>query len=311
MKKVISILTILFFLKISSSIAQNYNTILTVEPVMTAQSFYLNGGNRATFGGVSRTYYKVDLPENTVEWYYSVSTSPNEGSSESLNLTSQLTKLVDPTGLSTLAVSAIMTPTGSGVIDIYLCDRTNIDKFIEKVDNWGGSYSYIISGSRINFKQGTIQVKDILSGSWYLGFKNPSATTGINITIEVTAIVKEYQKISKTENEEKADLYGNLGWKAFENGDYNKCLELSKKALSLNCNLPWVKLNFALVQLVKGDDEYLDSYVDAITSCKKSRSPKEFLEAGLKDIYDINNKVGKLKNSEEIIDLLKMEINNY
>ena len=157
---------------------------------MTPQTFYLNGGTRATFGGKSRVTYQITLPPNTVEWYYAFTTSKNENSPTHIGLLAQLSRLFDPTGISAIVSNAITTPTGAGVCDIYLMDRNNAQAFSEKVDNWGGRYYYQPSGSRENFKQGTVQIRDIQNGNWVLGFRNPSALEGINVTFEVVAIVE-------------------------------------------------------------------------------------------------------------------------
>jgi hypothetical protein len=63
-----------------------------------------------------------------------------------------------------------------------------------------------------------------------------------------------------------------------------------------------------LTYLVQEKPEYLDSYIDAILACKKSDHPKEFLQAGLKDIYDIKNKRTLKKSDEEVIELITNEL---
>src|SRR5262245_55082901 len=111
-----------------------------VIPLLTPQTFYLNGGTRAAFGGTSRTWYQITLPPNTVEWYYSLSTTRGPSSSATLELVPQLSNLLDPTGFTAIAASAIMTPTGAGVCDVRLMDRPNTDAFIQKIDQNGGKY---------------------------------------------------------------------------------------------------------------------------------------------------------------------------
>lgn len=273
---------------------------------MTPQTFYLNGGTKATFGGKSRTWFNIPLPKNTVEWYYSFTTTKNENSSSTIGLLSQLTKLYDPTGITAIATNAILTPSGAGVCDIYLMDRANSDKFTNKVDNWGGTYSYKVNGSRENYKNGTVQIKDILSGNWCLGFKNPSATEGISITFEVVAIVEETKIIEKTEIETKAEMFGELGWKAYEKGEYDKCIELSKKAIELNPNLSWVHNNIGLVNLIKGDYiSAIDSYSTAITLFKKSDNPSHWFNEAIKDLKALIAKHGQLEGANDILEMLQ------
>jgi tetratricopeptide (TPR) repeat protein len=276
--------------------------------VMTPQTFYLNGGTRATFGGKSRTWFNIQLPPNTVEWYYSFSTSKNENSTTSIGLLSQLANLIDPSGLTSIATSSIFTPTGAGVCDIYLMDRKNADAFMEKVDNFGGSYSYFVTGSRENFKDGTIQINDIKSGILCLGFKNPSASEGIFITFEVVAIVEETKLVQKSEREQKAETFGTLGWRAYEKGEYDKCIELSKKALEFNPDMGWVHNNIGLVLLIKGDYiSAIDSYSNAILLFKKTDRPKYYFNEAIKDLNNLIGKHGQVEGVTDILEMLKTE----
>lgn len=301
------ILTILFLAVLTvSGNGQTVQKERKVVQVMTPQTFYLNGGTRATFGGKSRTWFNISLPKNTVEWYYSFTTTKGENSKATIGLLSQLTRLYDPTGMTAIATNAILTPSGAGVCDIYLMDRKNADAFSEKVDNWGGTYYYQVTGSRENFKNGTVQIKDIITGNWCLGFKNPSSTEGISITFEVVAIVEETKIIEKTETETKAEMFGGLGWKAYEKGEYDKCLELSKKALELNPNLGWVHNNIGLVYLIKGDYiSAIDSYSTAITLFKKSDNPSHWFNEAIKDLKALIGKHGQLEGANDILEMLQ------
>ncbi|MEY4834772.1 MAG: hypothetical protein RI980_887 [Bacteroidota bacterium] len=301
------IFTILFFAILTVSVnGQTVQKERKVVQVMTPQTFYLNGGAKATFGGKSRIWFNIPLPKNTVEWYYSFTTTKNQNSTSTIGLLSQLTRLYDPTGMTAIATNAILTPSGAGVCDIYLMDRINNDKFMEKVDNWGGSYSYKVNGSRENFKNGTVQIKDLLFGNWCLGFKNPSATEGISITFEVVAIVEENKIIEKTETETKAGMFGGLGWKAYEKGEYDKCFELSKKALELNPNLGWVHNNIGLVQLIKGDYiSAIESYSTAITLYNKSDNPSHWFNEAIKDLKALIVKHGQLEGAKDILEMLQ------
>ncbi|WP_166919762.1 tetratricopeptide repeat protein [Flavobacterium poyangense] len=275
---------------------------------MAPQTFYLNGGTRAAVGGKSRVWYNIELPKNTIEWYYAFSTTKGKSSSSDIKLVAQLTRLYDPTGMTAMAMSALFTPTGAGVCDIYLMDRNNADKFMDKVDNFGGSYQYMINGSRLNFRDGIVQINDNLSGQLCLGFKNPSASEGIAITLEVAAIVEVVKAVEKTENETKAELFGNLGWKSYEKGEYEKCMELSKKALELNPKLGWVHNNIGLVHLIKGDYlSAIDSYSSAITLFKKTDNPKYWFSEAIKDLNALIKQKGSLEGAKDIMELLNSE----
>lgn len=281
--------------------------------IMAPQNIYLNGGNNATFaGGKSRTWVAVNLPPNTVEWYYSFSTTPGESPAAAIDLFSQLTRFIDPTGNTAILTSMILTPSGTAYCDAQLMDRKNADAFTQKVDNWGGSYRYFPSGSRDNYKHGTVQIKDITSGNWCLGFRNPSLTQGISITFEIVAIVEETKIIQKNETEERAQMLGTLGWKSYQKGDYDKCLELSNKALALDPTLCWVNSNIGLVQLLKNDyASAIDSYAKAIVGYKKSTNPKANFNESIKDLQNLILFHGAVDGSMEILGLLESEYRKY
>ncbi len=291
------------------ALAQNAVTVRKTVQVLSPQTFYLNGGNMATFGGgKSRIWYDVKLPKNTVEWYYTFTTAKGQDPKPSINLFSQLTRMVDPTGFTAIAVNAIMTPPGTAVCDLYLMDRPNCDKFMEKVDNWGGSYTYWVDGSRLNLMQATVPVTDHLLGNLCMGFKNPSATQGITVQFEVVAVVEETVIMAKTENETKAEMFAELGWKAYEKGEYDKCMELSKKALELNPKLGWVNNNIGLVYLIKNDYiSAIDSYGSAISFFKADQvNSKTWFTEALKDLNNLIAKHGMLQGTQDIKDILLM-----
>lgn len=290
-------------------IAQPAKKIRKVVEVMPQQTFYLNGGARSMFGGVSRQVFTIDIPKNTVEWYYSYTTTEGTApSSASIKLASQLTRLIDPTGLTAIATSAILCPTGSNSCDGFLIgDHQNAQAFINKDDNLGGSFRYYAASSRANFRDGTIQVQGLNNGRYYLGFKNPSASTGVTVAFEVAAIVEEMDP-----NYEKAVNYGNLGWKAYESGDIDRSILYSKKALELDADLIFVKTNLGLCYLIKKDEiAATDLYMDALTGIRKltqSSEKKYYLDAAIQDIREAAIKYGRLSGSDEIIDMYNQEL---
>ena len=162
--------------------------------ILEPQSFYLNGGAKSMAGGNSRTGFKIDLPQNTVEWYYAFTTEPNKNSNQNLQLEKQLSYILSASGFTSNIVNLIKIPIGQGLIDIYLTDRRGYNLFFEK--DFLGMWKYTapghsIEGSTINAKDGKIKIDDIRTGSHFLVIRNTSATTGINIKLEVVAIVEE------------------------------------------------------------------------------------------------------------------------
>ncbi len=113
-------------------------------------------------------------------------------------------------------------------------------------------------------------------------------------------------EIKKTETEINAEMFGRLGWEAYEKGDYDKCMELSKKASELNQNLGWVHNNIGLVYLIKGDYiSAIDSYSKAITFFKKSANPSYWFNEAIKDLKALIAKHGQLKGANDILEMLQ------
>lgn len=141
MKKLIILLCLIF---INLSLGQSYKKNRKVVPLLVSQNFYLNGATKGAFGGNSRTSLLISLPRNTVEWYYVISTSPNQSNNLNLNLVSQLTRLLDQTGMTAIMTSSVLAPSGNGgACDVFLMDRRNKDDFIRKVDvNCGILWGY-------------------------------------------------------------------------------------------------------------------------------------------------------------------------
>jgi hypothetical protein len=184
MKK--TLFLILAICSVSFSFAQTSKAIYKVVPV-TSHSFFLKGGSRAMVGNSSRQVLPIDLPANTVEWYYTVATTQNRKNSLNCDLTSQLDKLlISETGISPNSLSTISVPGGSGLCDVYVMTNPNeVNKYVNKQP----AASFLMNDSRQNYTSGLIQVKDFLYGSCFLVLRNPSASRGLNVTVEVTAIV--------------------------------------------------------------------------------------------------------------------------
>lgn len=180
---------------------------ISVKTLVPQRSIYLNGGIRASLGGKSRVTVPIDLPNNTVEWYYSFTTSPGESGTKVLNLALQLSSLlVDQSGTTASLLKQVEIPMGSNSVDIYLVDSENRTPFIEKWDNNGGTFYYNIEGSTKNTKQATVIVDDIIRGRQYLGLKNPSSSEGVNIFIEVIAIVETEVYVDEWTMESKSEI---------------------------------------------------------------------------------------------------------
>lgn len=168
---------------------QSFGQSDTVITLISERHIKLNGGARSQVGGKSRTYIKVDLPQGTKSWYYSYSTYSNQYGTQALNLGIQLMGLVAYGGSYSDVASLIEVPAGTATGDVYLLDGNNVDDFISKVDNYGGTFTYWSEGSVFNTKNAVVAIDDLTSGTYYLGLKNPGTWDALDIHIEVVAIV--------------------------------------------------------------------------------------------------------------------------
>jgi len=165
--------------------AQTSKQEYMVVPVISQQSFYLKGGSRAIGHNGSRQVLQINLPANTIEWYYTVTTRSHRGQFLNSDLTGQLVKLVDPkNGMAPKA--SVLVADGTGLCDVYLMTNPNeVIKYVNKKP----AASFLMNDSRQNYASGAVQVKDFLGGSCFLVIRNPSSHLGVNVNIEVSAIV--------------------------------------------------------------------------------------------------------------------------
>lgn len=189
--------------------AQSYSREITAQQVISERLISLNGGMRAALEGTSRTTIPIRLPKGTVSWYYSFSTSPAGSGTQNLQLLMQLTAAaIDPSHLGSAALSELSIPPGSAAVDIYLLDQDNVTPFLQKADNNGGNFYYKRNGTVTATKQGIVPVS-LVSGPLYLGIKNPSVLDGVDITIEVVALVSTEVYDDTWTSENAAIIYNN------------------------------------------------------------------------------------------------------
>jgi hypothetical protein len=172
------ILAFLFTLSIFSVTAQTY----TVSTLIEKRAYYLNGGARASLGGKSRVTIKIDLPKNTKKWYYSFSTTPGADGTKLLNLGVQVGAALSSGGLTALTAKSFEVPPGSGSADIIVLPPEYNNAFLNKEDN---NWRFFSDISLQNSKQAVQTVENNYGNSFYIGLRNPSSLSGINIVIEV------------------------------------------------------------------------------------------------------------------------------
>lgn len=270
-----TIFTVLLIISISKLYGQYTKTERLTNTVVQQRSVYLNGGLRSSTGGKSRVVIPFDLPKNTIEWFYSFSTSKGTSGIKNLNLAIQISSyLVDQSGVVSTFMDQAKVPSGSSSIDVYLLNSDNKTGFVEKWDLNGGKYYYIPEGTTENTKQAVVKVDDVRSGRWYLGLKNPSSLDGVNIYIEVTAVIENKVYVDEWTNESQNKLK-------------SKCLE--------NFNTE-----------TSGKNEVCDCLLDKITNQnlpsewnnQSNISQQTIINSELNNCFNETNSIA-LKNAEE------------
>lgn len=177
---------------------KTYDTTYTYEgeykfvPVTIQKPTYHYVNSSTNIGGKTRITIPVNLPQNTVSWYYIISAYRDESKIKEIqnkfNLFGELTRLVDKTGVLSVSINALSTPPGEDYCDVYLINYENLNPFLNKE-----AYRYYLEGSRENIKFGAVEIKSngLTNGNFYLGLRNPDSRYGVNIAIEVVAVTIE------------------------------------------------------------------------------------------------------------------------
>lgn len=183
--------------------AQSYNTVYEVVNLSPESSFYLDSKISI---GKKRTSMKIDLPENTVEWYYVFTTKLNKNDARNkTGLISELVKVVSKVNvLTTIAVETleeVLKPNGAGIAHVYLTDYNGYKEFTAKdpfgIPLFSKPRNPYLEGSRENQKDGIIKINDVTQGTVYFCFKNPSPTEGVFISLEIAAIVTKEEYVNE------------------------------------------------------------------------------------------------------------------
>jgi hypothetical protein len=160
------------------------------EPVeiMPSSNYYL--GKITSKSDRYKASIPIILPQNTVEWYYTISAFKNtddiKKEQNNFSLMGQLANLIDQTGILNFGVNLLSAPPGGDFCDVYLLNRSNRDLFMSNQP-----YRYDIEGSRKNVKSAVVKSTQCINGEYYLGLINTDERYGLNIIIEVVAIVEK------------------------------------------------------------------------------------------------------------------------
>ncbi|WP_367769423.1 DUF1036 domain-containing protein [Flavobacterium sp. WC2421] len=155
------------------------------------QNLYLNSTSNAYWkGGNSKSIIPVELPEGTVEWYYEYTSSRNkelvQSNVQQFSLAKQLTSLIDTSGLLNASINMFSSPPGNDVCDVYLFENEYYNQFLN-----GTTFNHFPIGTRQNFKSGIVQIRNFPLKNPRIGIKNNDMTFGINVSIQIVAIVSK------------------------------------------------------------------------------------------------------------------------
>jgi hypothetical protein len=161
--------------------------------IQSMQEFTIN--SRAHVGGTNKETIPINLPPNTVEWFYKFSAFRNKAQvadvKNGLKLFDELSSLCEPEGKAVgIGVELLSTPPGTDYCDVYLLDEQNHIAF-ENGANWNS----IDEGNRLNLMFGKVQVKSAIGQMFYLGITNPSELWPISVIIEAVAITQNEELV--------------------------------------------------------------------------------------------------------------------
>lgn len=150
----------------------------------------LNGGIRSQFGGLSRNFIPLHLPEGTTHVAISVTVSQNDEHISGYDLTTNLVSMF-ATGNVLSAVDAVNTlqgKPGTGVLDIVLFDNEHCAAQYLRKEQLSCNPVYF----RLNSVGGIYQCEvDKYSSKYWLCFRNPSEINAVYFKVEATAITPE------------------------------------------------------------------------------------------------------------------------
>ena len=279
-----------------------------VVTVVEPQDLALKGETKAMFGGKAKTVVDIELPMGTQKWYYAFSAREEGDTKVSIDLKGQVEALIASGQLST---DKIQLPKGSLDMNFYMLDQKAKSRFLETQTDFGLSdYGYYDDYSIERRTVGVVEVDLPSDHTWYIGIKNPNSMENGIVHVEVVAVIGGAEVGSATEEnsaQKKAELYGNLGFKKIQEGDYATALEYFDKSAAEK-RLGWVEANRGLAQLLAGNgNEAIDTYVNAITLIKEQPESEHVLKEQLRKVEEFT-KGKNLSGAEEVKEIIRIEL---
>lgn len=152
-----------------------------------------------------------------------------------------MTRLIDQSGTTATAISLLSRPPGADYADVLLLssyeDVVNFEKKVDLDPLSSKTFYFDRVGSRENQISALVEIKDPRRcvGTQYIGFRNPSSTYGIAISIEVVAIVQEIinENTTSTTNDKIAETLYLEGQKLSEQGKNGEAASKFESILNL------------------------------------------------------------------------------
>lgn len=286
-----------------------YDTTFSVVTLSPPQSFYLDSRIVSQINGRSRLTLPVHLPQGTVRWFYSFAAmeSKNEPM-EWVGLAAQLTKLVDQTGISAAFISRVVQPTGTAACDIYVLDTEGAAPFEAKDDKkWQGDPNT----SRQNMTGGVVESYS-LKPNFVIGLSNPSLKSGMNVRIEISAVVAKLTPIYNI-NRHQNDLSNESLWtgamretyfQRFQSNFEGK-LTPSVSEVSM-CILSKLMKSFspeAFSTKAKGEQEVLIAWMK--NDCY-SETKNQSLEKRMSELEEMKLKINELEQKGDFVSMASL-----
>ena len=156
----------------SSGALYYYNLVKRYKLNSIAEEYKMNVKARINLANDNITKMRIDLPENTVAWYFSFNCVEKSGNNAALNFFPALLKFFDPTkGLASDVLEKIIQPKGSVDCNVYLEDQ----------------YERRLCTKITHLTEGKVEEKQYISGTYYLVFENPYVWRGISVNLDVVA----------------------------------------------------------------------------------------------------------------------------
>jgi hypothetical protein len=292
---------------------QQYNTTKITGPEL----YKLNSTMRADLGGKCRLYVPLNIPENAVYCYVTISTSSGNESQRIANGANLLTQISSKIPSITAQGVATLATLSEHILNVHKGSVVDVS-FIPSIDDAqlffaGKEYRLMSQYSRVNYNGGTITLptNNFSRKTVYIGLSNNSAVNSTWVNIEAVAVT--YTAALPTQEVTNANIYTNLGWQSYKNGNIDKCIEYSQKALMYDSTEAVAMLNLGLCYLIKNDEtKAIDFYMTALSLLKQKDKTvlKRYLKEAVDDIEDAREKQPTMASGQDIISLFLEECKN-